>query len=115
VLECYRRAAVFCLPCVIAPDGDRDGLPSSVLEAMALGVPVVTTDVNGLPEAVIDGETGLIVAQHAPSQVADALARVLSDQLLATRLAGAARRHVEEHFSRERNAARLRSLFPVNA
>jgi glycosyltransferase involved in cell wall biosynthesis len=115
VLECYRRAAVFCLPCVVAPDGDRDGLPSAVLEAMALGVPVVTTDVNGLPEAVIDGETGLTVPQHAPAQVADALARVLSDQVLATRLAGAARRHVEEHFSRERNAARLRSLFPVNA
>jgi colanic acid/amylovoran biosynthesis glycosyltransferase len=115
VLECYRRAAVFCLPCVVAPDGDRDGLPSAVLEAMALGVPVVTTDVNGLSEAVLDGETGLTVPQHAPAAVADALAHVLSDRLLATRLAGAARRHVEERFSRERNAARLRSLFPVNA
>jgi glycosyltransferase involved in cell wall biosynthesis len=55
------------------------------------------------------------VPQHAPAEVADALARVLSDRLLATRLTGAARRHVEERFSRERNAARLRSLFPVNA
>jgi colanic acid/amylovoran biosynthesis glycosyltransferase len=115
VLKSYRRAAVFCLPCVVAPDGDRDGLPSAVLEAMALGVPVVTTDVNGLSEAVLDGETGLTVPQHAPTELADALTRVLSDRLLAARLAGAARRHVEGRFSRAQNAARLLSLFPVDA
>jgi colanic acid/amylovoran biosynthesis glycosyltransferase len=115
VLECYRRAAVFCLPCVVAPDGDRDGLPSAVLEAMALGVPVVTTDVNGLSEAVLDGETGVTVPQHAPPELADALARVLLNQPLGASLAGAARAHVERSFSRERNAARLRSLFPVDA
>jgi colanic acid/amylovoran biosynthesis glycosyltransferase len=112
VLGRYRRAAVYCLPCVVAGSGDRDGLPTSVLEAMALGVPVVTTAVSGLPEAVIDGETGLVVPQHDPAALAIAIERLLVDGELASRLAAQARRHVEESFALERSAARLRSLFP---
>jgi len=112
VLERYRRAAVYCLPCVVAGSGDRDGLPTSVLEAMALGVPVVTTAVGGLPDAVIDGETGLLVPQHDPEALAAAIERLLTDGELAARLAAQARRHVEERFALERSAARLRALFP---
>jgi colanic acid/amylovoran biosynthesis glycosyltransferase len=112
VLGRYRRAAVYCLPCVVAGTGDRDGLPSSVLEAMALGVPVVTTAVSGLPEAVIDGETGLVVPQHDPEALAAAIERILTHSELAAGLAAQARRHVEERFALERSAARLRSLFP---
>ena len=112
VLGRYRRASVYCLPCVVAGSGDRDGLPTSVLEAMALGVPVVTTAVSGLPEAVIDGHTGLLVAQHDPEAVAAAIGRLLTDGDLAARLAAQARLHVEERFALEHSAARLRSLFP---
>jgi colanic acid/amylovoran biosynthesis glycosyltransferase len=112
VLGRYRRASVYCLPCVVAGSGDRDGLPTSVLEAMALGVPVVTTAVSGLPEAVIDGHTGLLVPQHDPEALAAAIERLLADPELAARLASQARRHVEERFALERSAARLRSLFP---
>lgn len=115
VLARYRRAAVYCLPCRVAASGDRDGLPTSVLEAMALGVPVVTTAVSGLPEAVIDGETGLVVPERDPDALAAALERVLTNPELAARLAARARRHVEERFALERNAARLRALFPEAA
>jgi glycosyltransferase involved in cell wall biosynthesis len=115
VLELLRRAAVFCLPCVIAPTGDRDGLPSSVLEAMALGVPVVTTAVNGLGEAVVDERTGLLVPEHDPAALAAAIERLLSDPALADRLAAEARRHVDRRFSLERSASRLRELFPEPA
>ncbi|MGH2802545.1 MAG: glycosyltransferase [Thermoleophilaceae bacterium] len=111
VHELYRRAAVFCLPCVVAASGDRDGLPTSVLEAMALGTPVVTTALNGLGEAVIDDQTGLVVPQHDPARLADALERILIDEALAARLAGAGRRHVERRFALERSASRLRGLF----
>jgi colanic acid/amylovoran biosynthesis glycosyltransferase len=107
----YRRAAVFCLPCVVASTGDRDGLPTSVLEAMALGVPVVTTGVNGLPDAVIDGETGLVVPEHDPPALADALERLLTSPDLAGRLAEQGRRHVERAFSLERSVSLLRSFF----
>ena len=111
----YERASVFCLPCVVASTGDRAGLPTSVLEAMALGVPVVTTGVNGLNETVIDGVTGLIVPEHDPASLADALARLLADPELASRLAEAGRHHVEQGFTLERSVSILRSLFPEAA
>jgi glycosyltransferase involved in cell wall biosynthesis len=111
VLDLYRGAAVFCLPCVVAASGDRDGLPTSVLEAMALGLPVVTTAVNGLADVVLHEETGLIVPEHDPSSVAAAIARLLEDEELVQRLARHARAHVEANFSLERSVSLLRLLF----
>jgi glycosyltransferase involved in cell wall biosynthesis len=108
----YRRAAVFCLPSVVASTGDRDGLPTSVLEAMALGVPVVTTALNGLAEAVIDGRTGLAVPERSPHALAAAIQRLLADPELAAGLSREARHHVEAGFSLARSTSLLRSLFP---
>jgi colanic acid/amylovoran biosynthesis glycosyltransferase len=115
VLELYRGAAVVCLPCVVASNGDRDGLPTSVLEAMALGVPVVTTAVNGLRELVIDGQTGLVVPERDPPALADALERLLADGRLAERLAVGGRELVERRYSLERSVSTLRALFPEAA
>jgi colanic acid/amylovoran biosynthesis glycosyltransferase len=115
VLDLYRRAAVFCLPCVVASTGDRDGLPTAVLEAMALGVPVVTTAVSGLGELVVHERTGLVVPERDPDALADALARLLADRDLAERLAADGRVRVERSFSLERSVTSLRSLFPVTA
>jgi len=115
VLDRYRRATVFCLPCVIAESGDRDGLPTSVLEAMALGLPVVTTAVNGLADAVLHERTGLVVPERDPEALADALERLLTDEELRGRLAREARRHVEERHSLSRSVEQLRSLFPEAA
>jgi colanic acid/amylovoran biosynthesis glycosyltransferase len=115
VLELYRRAAVFCLPCVVASTGDRDGLPTSVLEAMALGVPVVTTAVSGLSELVVDDRTGLVVPERNPRALADAVGRLLADEALADRLAVEGRLLVERRFSLERSVSSLRSLFPEAA
>lgn len=111
----YARGAVFCLPCVVASTGDRDGLPTSVLEAMAYGVPVVTTAVNGLPDVVIDGETGLVVPERDPTALAEALERLLADPEHARRLGEQGRRHVEQSFSLERSVSLLRALFPQPA
>jgi colanic acid/amylovoran biosynthesis glycosyltransferase len=113
VVELYRRATVFSLPCVVASTGDRDALPTSILEAMALGVPVVTTAVNGLGELVIDGETGLVVAERDPAGLARAIGRLLSDGALAEQLAESGRRHVEREFSLERSVSALRAQFPT--
>jgi colanic acid/amylovoran biosynthesis glycosyltransferase len=115
VLELYRHAAVFCLPCVVASTGDRDGLPTSLLEALASGVPVVATAVNGLAEVVLHERTGLVVPEHDPDALALALERVLTDTSLAERLGNAGRRQVEQGFSLARSAALLRSLFPEAA
>lgn len=115
VIELYRRAAAFCLPCVVAADGDRDGLPTSVLEAMAAGIPVVTTALNGLSEAVLDGQTGLIVPPNDPAAVAAALERLMADPHSATELGLAGRAHVIRSFATSTSVARLRSLFPEAA
>jgi colanic acid/amylovoran biosynthesis glycosyltransferase len=111
VLPLYRFASVVCLPCVVVSTGDRDGLPTSLLEAMALGAPVVSTPVGGIPELVLHEQTGLLVPERDPEALAHALERLLADRGLAAALAARGRTHVEEHFSLERNVARLRTLF----
>jgi colanic acid/amylovoran biosynthesis glycosyltransferase len=100
-------AAVFAAPCVHAPDGDRDGLPTVLLEAMALGAPCVSTPVTGIPEAVEHDRTGLLVPERDAFALADAIEALLADGAMRTRLARAARRCVEERFDRRDQAAAL--------
>jgi glycosyltransferase involved in cell wall biosynthesis len=111
VSEEMRNAAVLAAPCIVGQDGDRDGLPNVIQEAFALGTPVVSTDVTGIPEVVRDGETGLQVPQRDPQALADALERLLLDPALRVRLAREARRLIEAEFDIRRNAARRRVLF----
>jgi colanic acid/amylovoran biosynthesis glycosyltransferase len=106
-----RSASAFAAPCVESRDGDRDGLPTVLLEAMAFGTPCVSTDVTGIPEVVKDGETGLMVSQSDALALADALERLLDDSSLRLRLAGNARAVVEDDFDVRRNAAKLRDVF----
>lgn len=106
-----RSASAFAAPCVTSGDGDRDGLPTVLLEAMALGTPCVSTDVTGIPEVVKDGETGLMVPQNDPVALADALERLMEDSGLRVRLAENAREVIEVNFDVKRNAARLRETF----
>ena len=117
MLELYRRATVFCLPCVVAVDGDRDGLPTSVLEAMALGVPVVTTAVNGLAEAVVHERTGLLVPGARPRRAGRRdRARCSAIRELRGRARARGARRTSRSTSRSSAAsALLRSLFPEAA
>lgn len=111
VKEELRRAAVFAAPCVLGGDGNRDGLPTVLLEAMALGAPCVSTDVTGIPEVIIDGKTGLEVPQRDPIRLADAILRLMHDSRLRVELAEAARRLIEREFDAERNTGLLRERF----
>ncbi|MGB3969754.1 MAG: glycosyltransferase, partial [Planctomycetota bacterium] len=72
-------ASLAVLPCEIAADGERDGIPIFLCEAMALGVPIVTTAVSGIPELVRDGDTGFLAAPGDPAALAAALGRALAD------------------------------------
>jgi glycosyltransferase involved in cell wall biosynthesis len=107
----YRRADAFCLPCIVAKDGDRDGLPNVILEAMAYAVPVVASNLSAIPEAVINEETGLLAVPGSPHEIAAQLERVLSDGELRQRLITNARRKVEEDFDLQKNTVRLGALF----
>ena len=110
VREVVRSAAVLAAPCVVGADGNRDGLPTVLVEAMALGTPCVATAVTGVPEAVRHGETGLIVPEGDAHALADALAMLLDDAALRRRLAVNARGLVEWEFDIRRNSARLREV-----
>ncbi len=90
--------AVFCLPCVRAPDGDVDGLPQLLMEAMACGLPVVTTRIAGIPDLVRHDETGLLTQPGDSEGLAEALETLLADPERSALLAKAGRAHVERHF-----------------
>ena len=104
-------ARVFAAPCVVGRDGNRDGLPTVLLEAMALGVACVSTDVTGIPEMIDPGESGLIVPPGDPAMLAISLKRVLGDERLQRTFARNARRKVEQSFDIHRNAANIRDIF----
>ncbi len=113
--DLYIHATVFALPCRVASTGDRDGLPTVLIEAMALGVPVVTTPVTGIPELVADGQTGLLVPPDDSKALAGALERTLDDAELCRRLAMAAREKVKTDYRVEVNVAALEALFAGEA
>ncbi len=104
----YRRAAVFALPCIVGSDGNRDGLPTVLLEAMAMRVPVVSTDLTGVPEIIDDGITGRIVPQNDAVSLADALTRLLRDAQAREQMGHQARAKVEREFDLRRNVTVLR-------
>jgi glycosyltransferase involved in cell wall biosynthesis len=106
----YQRASVFALPCRVLEDGDRDGIPNVLMEAMACGVPVVTTGVSGITELVRDGENGLIVEPDRPAELADALHRLLKDPGLAQQLAAQGQVTVSERFDAAVTASRMAAL-----
>lgn len=107
VIEKYRRSHVFVLPCVVGEDGDRDGTPTVLLEAMAMRLPVVSTRLSGIPELVEDGVNGLLVPPGDVAALADALARLLDDREARLRLGERGRETVETSFDTERNVRRL--------
>ena len=111
VLQAYRAADIFVLASCIAEDGDRDGLPNVLMEAQSQRVAVVATDLPGIAELVIAGETGLLVPPSAPENLSAALLRIMRDAALRGRLAEAGMRRVRQHFSLERGIDDLEKRF----
>ncbi|VAW95639.1 Glycosyltransferase [hydrothermal vent metagenome] len=111
VIASLQQAAVFAAPCVVGADGNRDGLPTVLLEAMALGVPCISTAVTGIPEAIKHDHTGLIVPQKNVAALTQGLEYLLSHPQERTRLAQQARRLIEHTFDIHQNTAVLRSVF----
>lgn len=107
VREALDAATVFVLPSQVAADGNRDGIPVALMEAMASGCPVISTRVSGIPELVEDGVNGLLVDPRDPQALADAIARLLGDPALRRQFAVQARARIEEQFDARREALRM--------
>ena len=104
-------ASIFALPSVIAPDGNRDGIPVALMEAMAAGAPSVSTYVSGIPELIEDDTSGLLVPPGDAAALARALSRLLDDEGVCERLAISARGKIEREFDANREARKLLALF----
>lgn len=104
------RAEVFALPCRMARNGDLDGIPVALMEAMAAGIPVVSTRLSGIPELVEDGVSGLLVPPGDDAALAAALRRLLGDPDLRGGLAAAGRTRVAALHDVERTSAQLASI-----
>lgn len=113
--QAMTEAALFAMPSRIAAGGDRDGIPNVVLEAMAARLPVVATDVSGIPEAVVHEQTGLLVAPDDAGGLAKALQQVLADADAARAMGAAGRQRVLEEFTIDAATARLVSIFDREA
>ncbi len=101
IFDLLRRADLFVLPSRLTASGDRDGLPNVLMEAQAFGVPVLSTNVSGIPELVTHGETGLLVEQRDTAALAEALKLLVGDAGLRARIGEAGARNVRENFSSE--------------
>ena len=107
----YRAADVFVLPAVHDGSGNVDGLPNVILEAMASGLPVVASGISGIPLAVGDGVTGLLVAEKEERALYNALERLLRNPEEARELGAAGRRKTEEELTWDAVAARYRMAY----
>ena len=111
VKQKIRQARLLAAPCVHAENDDRDGLPTILLEAMALGTPCISTPVTGIPEVLRSGETGLMVAERDAVSLADACERLLTDQHLCSEFARNGRRLIEDQFDIDKNTKEIRTFF----
>ena len=111
VATAMSAARAVVLPCRVDVNGDRDGMPTVLVEALARGIPVVSTDVVGIGELVTDGETGLLVGPEDPAALATALSRLLVDPILAARLGDAGRQRVGQRYRPEDSTRALVDVF----
>ncbi len=99
VIDRYRSADVVVAPSVPSSDGRREGIPTVLMEAMAAGVPVIASDLSGIPELVVHEQTGLLVEPGDSSGIADAVERLMAEPGLAARLGAAGRKRVVDDYS----------------
>lgn len=107
----YSAADLFCLPSITSSTGEKEGIPGVLVEAMASGLPVVSTWHAGIPEAVLDGITGYLVRERATDELCERLVHLVDHPELWGELGRAGRKHVEEHFDSKVLAAKLENIY----
>ena len=111
VRDLMHRASLIAAPSIVASNGDTEGLPITLCEAQAIGLPIVAFHGPGVAEAVVENETALLVPPRDERGLAEAISTILADDDLAARLAAAGRRRAECLFSLEKQTVRLEDLY----
>ena len=111
VLEHYKNADLFVLGCEVAPNGDRDGIPNVLVESMAMGLPVVATNISGIPELVENEKTGLLVPAGQPDKLAETMLRSLTDMELRNRFIAAGKQRVVREFDNRQLIQELAEVY----
>ncbi len=111
VLEHYQNSDLFVLGCEVAPSGDRDGIPNVLTESMAMGLPVIATNISGIPELVENEKTGLLVAPGQPDKLAENMLRLLTDGQLRNRVIAAGRQRVAREFDNRQLIRELAEIY----
>lgn len=115
LIALYENSGIFVLPCIISFDGDRDGIPVALMEAMSMGLPVISTDVSGIPELVKNGKNGLLVKQKDSKLLADAIESLLNSPETCKQFGEEGRKTIIQEFDIEKNAFILRRFFQVHS
>jgi glycosyltransferase involved in cell wall biosynthesis len=111
VLGLMQSASVLCLPCTVAEDGNQDALPTVLLEALATGLPVVSTAISGIPEIIDSEDDGILVEPEDAESLANALERLLLSDTLRAQFACRGLIKASERFDLRKNAGRLLEQF----
>lgn len=111
VVEYLNKSDVLVLPSVITADKKMEGIPVALMEALAMELPIIATDISGVPELVINGETGVLVPERDAEALSEALFRLFNDEALRAKLAQAGRQKVLAEFNLKTSTAELFALF----
>ncbi|NIP98360.1 MAG: glycosyltransferase family 4 protein, partial [Akkermansiaceae bacterium] len=111
VLECYHRVHASVLPCVEGSDGNKDGLPVSIVEALAWGLPIITTPMTGIPEVVEHEKNGLLVPFRDAGRLAEEMERLVNDGALYENLRAQTRPSVAAMFDMEKTITQMEQCF----
>jgi len=109
--DIYQQATLFALPCLVVDNGDRDGIPNVLVEAMAMRVPVISTDISGIPELIDNNVNGLLVPEKNALAMADAIEKLLINPALRQQLGDAGRARVCQDFDSQVTTLDLKDLF----
>jgi len=107
----YQRAHLFLHPSELTKESDQEGIPNSMLEAMATGLPVVATQHGGIPEAVTSGRDGLLVPEKSPDELAAAILQLMGDPAQLAALSAEAARSVRENFEAGAQIAKMEDIY----
>jgi glycosyltransferase involved in cell wall biosynthesis len=111
VSELFHSADIFVMPSVVYSNGDRDGIPTVIMESLMHRVPVIATDVSGIPEVIEDRVTGLLIPPRDSAAIAEAVRTMISDRDAALATAERGRSKVREQFDPERNHGKVLELY----